>query len=195
MKLHTKSKMKIRVFIIHGWGGSPTKDWIPWVKFQLEVKGYEVSAPTMPDTDNPQIEPWVNKLSETIKEPQKQDVLIGHSIGCQTILRFLEGLPENQKVSKVILVAPWFKLTNLENDEAWKIVDPWIKSQIEFSKVKSKSDSFTAIFSNNDQWVPLKENKELFERRLNPRIIVLNNKGHFSEEEGVKELSEVIDLI
>ena len=187
--------MKTRVFIIHGWGGNPNKDWIPWVKSQLETKGFEVLAPAMPDTDNPQIKPWVNKLSEVIKEPQKQDVLIGHSIGCQTILRFLVALPENQNVSKVVLVAPWFKLTNLEDDEAWKIADPWIKSPIIYSKVKSKADSFIAVFSDNDQWVPLKENKELFEKNLRPRIIVLHNKGHFTEEEGVKELPEILRLL
>ena len=55
--------MSKRAFIIHGWGGNPNKDWIPWVVLQLKEKGYEVRAPLMPDTDYPQIEPWVSKPS------------------------------------------------------------------------------------------------------------------------------------
>jgi|SRR3989338_2445717 len=187
--------MKGRVFIIHGWGGNPNKDWIPWAKSAIENKGYEVIAPQMPDTDNPQITPWIDTLKKSVDKPRMDDIFIGHSIGCQTILRFLEGLLEDQKVDKVIMVAPWFTLTNLEDDEAWKIADPWLKTQIDFTKVKPKANSFIAIFSDNDQWVPLKENRTMFEERLNPKITLLHNKGHFSEEEGVSELPEILNFL
>ncbi len=187
--------MNKRVFIIHGWGGSPKKDWLPWAISSLQDKGYEVVVPFMPDTDNPQITSWVNELKKLVGVPKKDDIFIGHSIGCQTILRFLEGLPEEQQVDKVILVAPWFKLTNLEDDEAWEIADPWLKSEIVFEKVRPKANSFAAIFSDNDAWVPLKENREMFEELLNPKIIVLSNKGHFSEEEGVSEIPEIMKLL
>ncbi len=107
--------MSKRVIIIHGWSGNPNKDWIPWATAEIKNKGYKVTAPLMPDTDNPQIALWVGKLKEIVGEPKKDDTLIGHSVGCQTILRFLEELSERQKIDKVIMVAPWFKLTNLEN--------------------------------------------------------------------------------
>ena len=105
-----------RVFIIHRWSGSPDKDWVPWLAEMLREKGYEVITPTMPDTDKPRIEPWVKKLKDTLGKPRHDDVLIGHSIGCQTILRFLERLKEGNRVRKVILVAPWLKLENLTSD-------------------------------------------------------------------------------
>ena len=187
--------MKNRVFIIHGWDGNPHKDWIPWAKSELENRGYDVIAPLMPDTANPRIEPWVNTLKKIVSVPREDDIFIGHSIGCQTILRYLADLPEGQKVDKVVMIAPWFTLTNLESDESWKIADPWFKTPIDLSKAKTKANSFTAIFSNNDSWVPLEENKKMFEKRLNPKIIVLHNKGHFSEEEGVSEIPEILDLL
>ena len=187
--------MKKRVFIIHGWDGNPNKDWLPWAKLQIESKGYEAVVPLMPDTDNPQITAWLDRIKESIGQPKESDVLIGHSIGCQTIWRFLEQLPKGQKVGKVILIAPWLKLTNLENEEAWGIAKPWLETKIDFEKVKSKADLFTAIFSSDDQWVPLEDNRNMLEKALNPQVIILENKGHFSEEEGVNEIPEILDLL
>ena len=184
-----------RVFLIHGWGGSPGKDWLPWFIPTLTEKGYEVIAPQMPETDNPQIELWVNKLSELVGQARESDILVGHSIGCQAILRFLEKLPHGQKVNKVILVAPWFELTNLENEAAWQIADPWIKTPISFQKIISHANSFTTIFSTNDSWVPLDINLQLFKERLNPKIIILKNRGHFTKEEGVTSIPELLNLI
>lgn len=50
--------MNKRVFLIHGWGGSPTTDFLPWAKEELGKLGYEVITPDMPDTDYPKIETW-----------------------------------------------------------------------------------------------------------------------------------------
>lgn len=35
----------------------------------------------------------------------------------------------------------------------------------------------------------------MFKEKLDPKVIILNNKGHFSEEEGVKELPEILTLL
>lgn len=98
-------------------------------------------------------------------------------------------------MGKVILVAPWFELTNLESDEMWRIADPWLKSQIDFSKILNKSNTYVTIFSNNDGWVPIEANLKLFKEKLNPKIIVLKNKGHFTADEGILEIPEILELI
>ena len=33
--------MKKRVFIVHGWDGYPEEVWFPWLKKELEAKGFE----------------------------------------------------------------------------------------------------------------------------------------------------------
>lgn len=182
-----------RIILIHGWGGSPQSDWIPWLTSKLELQGYEVITPLMPDTDNPQITPWVERLVEVVGTPKPTDVFIGHSIGCQTVLRYLEKA--RVKVDKVILVAPWFTLTNLEDDEARAIADPWVKTPIDFSKIKSNYQSMTTIFSDNDPWVPYQENVQLFRNNFDPKIITLHNKGHITGDEGSTQLSELLSLI
>ncbi len=59
----------------------------------------------MPSPSAPKIEEWVNKLKELVPNPDNETVFIGHSIGCQTILRYLEQLNLKTKVRKVVLVA------------------------------------------------------------------------------------------
>lgn len=185
----------MRAFIIHGWYGSPKGDWIPWLSGELKRKGYEVTAPEMPNTDNPKINPWVNKLKEVVGKLEKSDVLIGHSIACQTIFRYLEGLEDDKKVEKVILIAPWMKLANLSGEEEWEIAKPWLETPIDFSKVKPKSELFIALFSDNDQWVPLEENVKIFREKLDPKIVISKNKGHFDESNGIKEIPEILDFL
>lgn len=183
-----------RIFLIHGWGGSSKEGWIPWATRQLLDRGYEAIAPDMPDTNFPTIDSWVGELSKLIDLPQDSDILIGHSIGCQTILRYLEGVGRG-KVNQVILVAPWFTLTNLEDEEAWKIADPWLKTPIDTDLVKSKANKFICIFSDNDPWVPFEENKKLFKKRLHPEIITLKTRGHITGEEGSLQLPELLAVI
>ena len=184
--------MKSRIFLVHGWGGSPVGDWLPWAKGELEKRGYEVIVPNMPDTDTPVIAPWVSHLGQLVGELRSDDIFIGHSIGCQTILRYLETA--SGVVAKVILVAPWFTLTNLESDEMWKIADPWFQTPMDCNQIKTKANKFITIFSDNDPWVPYKENRQLFEEKLNPQIITLHHKGHTTAEEGSLKLPELLPL-
>lgn len=184
---------KTRIFLIHGWSGSPQGDWLPWATKELAAKGYEVIAPQMPDTDVPVIRPWVDYLANIVGSIRESDIFIGHSIGCQTVLRYLEKTAG--KADKIILVAPWFTLTNLENDEMRHIADPWLKTPMDFSQIKTKAQDFITIFSDNDPWVPYIQNKQMFRDKLNPEIITLHNKGHMTSDEGVTQLPDLLTLL
>jgi len=190
---------KRRAFIIHGWGGSPHgNDWLPWAKNKLENKGYEVILPLMPDPIYPKIEIWIPFLSQVVGEVREDDIFIGHSIGCQTILRFLETLPDNKKVNKVILVAPWGVALSekaYEDEEDKETAKPWLETPINWDKIRSKASEFVAIFSDNDPVVPLDENRKMVEDNLGAKIIVEQNKGHFSESDGVIKLPIMLEYI
>jgi len=186
-----------RVFIIHGWGGNPDEPMLKWVRESLETKDLEVIAPLMPHPDVPTIDDWVKHLAEIIKNPDTDTVLIGHSVGCQTILRFLETLPEDKKVGKVILIAPWIVLSveNLAEDEDPEIAKPWMETPIDFEKIKSHSENFSGIFSDNDPFVPLPVNEILLREKLGAKTTILKNKGHFTEGDKVTELPEVLEIL
>ncbi|KKL03790.1 hypothetical protein LCGC14_2622590 [marine sediment metagenome] len=177
--------MKKKVIIVHGWGGYPEEGWFPWLKRELEKKGFTVTVPQMPNPEEPKIEAWVSHLAEVVGEPDEHTYFVGHSIGCQTILRYLEtidakvGLPA--QAGGAVLVAGFFDvLTGLEGEEERAIVKPWLETPIDFEKVKQAADNFVAIFSDDDPFVPLEKNRNIFEEKLGARVFVESNKGHFS---------------
>lgn len=186
--------MRKKVFIIHGWGGHPKEGWFPWLKKELEKRSFKVVAPAMPNSDEPKIDEWVNYLSNIAREVDKNAYFIGHSIGCQAILRYLEKTKKNKKVGGVVCVAGWFKLKNLESEEEWEIAKSWLETPINFTKIKNATNDITAIFSDNDPFVP-SENKKLFASKLGAKTLIENKKGHFSGSDGVKKLSSVLKAV
>jgi len=187
-----------KVILVHGWDGSPQNDWFPWATEKLKKIGFEVIVPLMPNPTRPEIEPWLSKLSEVVGNVDEETIFIGHSIGCQAVLRFLERLEEGQKVSKVILVAPWMALDEEtiaeEGLESIEISRPWTGTPIDFEKVKTHSNKFVSIFSDNDPFVPLNQ-KELFEKALLAEVMVQHNKGHFTQSDNIHELPIILDLV
>jgi len=181
-----------RVFIVHRWGESPDSDWYEWLKDELEEKGIEVAVPEMPDTNEPVIKYWVENLDESVKKSDKDTYFVGHSIGCQTIMRYLETLPEKTKVGGAVFVAPWFGLKNLESKDEERIAKPWVTEKIDLKKVKKMIPKLITIFSDNDPHVSLKES-EKFKKELGASIIVEKKKGHFRAEDGVKTPDVILE--
>ena len=179
--------MRKKAFIIHGWGGYPGEGWFPWLKRELEKINYEVSVPSMPNPEEPKISEWTSFLSDHIVSPDKNTFLVGHSMGCQAILRYLENLPSEIKIGGVFLVAGFVNLVNLESKEEREIAKPWLTKPINWNKVKLHIDKIVSIFSDNDTWVPLSDSK-IFKDRLGAEIIVEKEKGHFSGDDNVKML-------
>lgn len=180
----------MKIFIVHGWGGSPDGDWIPWVAAELKTRGHEVRAITMPHPERPTIAEWVLALAAAVGTPDEQTFFIGHSIGCQTIMRYAETLTTT--TGGAIFVAGWFTLTNLENEEAEKIAAPWMQTPINFEGVVATLPHITAVLSTDDQFVPLHENQKNFTEKLHAKIIQLSNAGHITADDGYTQLPELL---
>jgi len=187
-----------RIFIIHGWTGHNNQDWFPWAKKEFTKLGYQVIVPEMPNSDNPQLESWLNKLTEVIGTPLTDDIYIGHSMSVLALLKYIDKFPENTKIDKLISVAGWEKLSEeavpLPEDKL--IFHNWIKQKLDYVKIRKIVKSITAIFSDNDPWVPYIENRKIFKDKLGSKIQLLKNMGHFMKSEGnVTELPILVDLI
>ncbi len=180
-----------RVFIVHGWEAHPEDEWYPWMEKELKKKGFHVETPQMPNTDEPEIKAWVSFLKEKVGKPDSETFFVGHSIGCQAILRYLESLPSGTKVGGAVFVAGWFHLINLETDDERQTAKPWLETPIDFNKVKSHTKNFAALLSDDDPWVPVSDSK-IFEEKLNAHVIIKHKMGHFRVAEGVDEVPDVL---
>jgi hypothetical protein len=180
-----------RVFIVHCWQGHPDNFWYPWLKKELERTGFEVFVPEMPDTDNPKIGPWVETLSNLVGAVDEDTYFVGHSIGCQTIMRYLETLPTDAQIGDAVFVAGWFNLPNLETQEEKDVAEPWLTTEIDTAKLTAMlKDKLSVILSDDDPHVPLSDG-ELFRDRLGAKVIIEHDMGHF-DEETILELPEVL---
>lgn len=183
-----------RVFVVHGWDGFPEEGWFPWLKKELENKNFKVQVLKMPKPESPKIKTWVSFLAKSVKVADKNTYFVGHSMGCQTILRYLESLQKYVKVGGAIFVAGWFNLTPeaTEEEGTYEIAEPWLKTRINFNKVLDHTNKFTAIFSSNDPFVSDREHK-IFKSKLNAKIFLEKNKGHFSGGNNITKLPEVLN--
>lgn len=186
--------MKKRVFIIHGWDGYPEEGWFPWLKRELTKRGFAVKVPRMPNAAEPKIQTWISFLRRLVGKPDEHIYFIGHSIGCQAILRYLEKLPPRAKIGGAVFVAGWFTLKNLETDEEKTVARPWLETPINSKKVKSRTKNLVAIFSDNDYFVPKKDRKS-YRRKLGAKIIIQHNKGHFSGNDGIRKAPIVLESL
>lgn len=184
--------MKKKVVVVHRWDGAPSKDWLPWIKEEFEKKGYDVIVPEMPNSQEPKIEEWVPFLTEVAGEANEDIFFIGHSIGCQTIMRYLETVYP-KKIGGTIFVAPWFNLANLEDKESEDIASPWIKMPIDLKKVENATDNTTVFMSDNDPFVPLSDG-EIFRERLGAKVVIEKNKGHFTEDDNIIEIPNLLKI-
>lgn len=181
--------MNKRAVLVHGWGGYPKEGWLPWFKKKLEENGFEVFVPAMPDTTAPTAEKWVPYLARVVGEPDENCFFVGHSLGCITILRYLETLEENQKVGGVVLVAGFG--TDLDYDGYKGELNSFFSKPVNWQEIKSYCQKFVAIHSDDDPWVPIKHSA-LFKEKLGAKIIIEHNMKHFSGEDNIFELSSAL---
>jgi hypothetical protein len=182
------ARARKRVFIIHQWSGTSKDGWYPWLRQKLETENYTVEILNMPDTNAPTIEAWVQYLAQRVGVVSEKTFFVGHSIGVQTILRYLETLPAEVRVGGVIGVAGWFRLAR----EDKKIARPWLETPIDFFRVKQHCDNFFMIFSDNDTYVPI-SNQKLFEQHIGAATLVLHDRGHFTQADKIFTLPEALD--
>ena len=182
-----------KIFIIHCWDGTKDDGWYPWLDKELSNKKNKVYRFNMPNTDKPKIEEWVSFLDKKVKILDENTYFIGHSIGCQTIMRYLQT-KEIKKIGGILFVSPWLDLLDyaIEDEESYLIAKPWLTEKINFDKIKQFTNNINCIFSSNDYFVSL-EQKDKFEKLLNAKTIVVNDKGHISQDDNVYELKEILD--
>ena len=161
-----------RAIIIHGWGASPLFGWKPWLRKELEQKDFLVYAPQMPDTHHPNMDTWVRTLQETAGKTDADLYLIGHSLGCATILRYLETIERREKIGGAVLVAGPAKSPGYPDLENFFI------KPFDWAKIKSACKKFISIHSDNDPHIPL-DHGRIFEKELGVKLIIKKGMRHF----------------
>lgn len=174
----------MKVYIVHGYGGTPEKHWFPYLASELEALGIDCLRLEMPDTENPHPEKWLDHLRQQV-QIDEQTVIIGHSLGCIASLNFLARGYEKPKAA--IFVSGFYQpLDNLPE------LTP-------FSNLYAVSPPLMpfptyVISAVNDTVVP-HEFSDRLAQHLGATYLRFPQGGHFLEEEGWQQFPALLKLI
>jgi len=179
-----------RAYILHGCPPSeemvtPKENrWMNWVASQLTNRGFTAIAPDMPISWQPQYLEWKREFE---KYPVTENtLLIGHSCGGAFLVRWL--LETDRKVKKLILVAP-AKIPETQTDTRKDLYN------FDLPEDGSRIANEIVIFISNDFPHHMKS-FPMYKDSLHPRIIQLENKGHFLFfQMNTKEFPELLNEI
>lgn len=184
-----------KIYLIHCWDGTKDDGWYPWLAKKINNTNDELIRFNMPNTMNPKIEEWVPELDKQVDELNEHTFFVGHSIGCQAIMRYLEKC-DVRKIGGLLFVAPWLDLLPeaIGDKDSLSTAKPWLETPIDFDKIKQFTNNITCIFSNNDYFVSL-DQEQKFKELLSAKTIVVENKGHISADDGVNESEEIYNAL
>jgi predicted alpha/beta hydrolase family esterase len=177
--------------IIHGTEGYPEENWFPWLKSELEQKGYEVIVPQFPSPPvvPAKISEWFDILKEYKQKITEDTLLIGHSLGGVFTLRILEKLEKPVKAAffagTPIGVKP---ILNYDRDMAFSGFD------FDWEKIKQNALRFVVFQSDDDPYVGLENGKQLADK-LGVELNFIPNAGHFNKRAGYTQFPELLKEI
>ncbi|MDD2807320.1 MAG: alpha/beta hydrolase [Patescibacteria group bacterium] len=183
--------MKNNAFIFHGTEGYPGENWFPWMKQELEQRGYEVRVPQFP---SPLIVPakiseWFDVLKNYEQYINEDTFLIGHSLGGIFTLRVLEKLKHPVKaaffIGTPIGVRP---IANYDRDSSFS------GFTFDWDKIKGKAKHFVVFQSDDDPYVGLENGKELA-KNLGVELSFVPNAGHFNKKAGYVKFEKLRDVV
>jgi len=159
--------------LLHGMFGNPDNFWFGWLRAQLDQQGYKVTAPQLPDPDNPDLRVWTPFALQNLKFDE-ETILIGHSAGCPLALSILNEI--NHPIRRAILVAGFIRLDKMEDDNVMLMPSP------DWDKIKRQGHDFYFFNSDNDPWGCDHKQGEALRLRLGGTLIVKTGEGHFGSK-------------
>jgi predicted alpha/beta hydrolase family esterase len=178
------------IYLIHGFTASGKANWFPWLQEQLQKNSIELIVPDMPNSDDPYLMPWLQKIEDISKEINEDSIFIGHSLGCITTLQFI--LKKNIKIKGAILVSGFMDENPMEVQKEG--LSQFVDAFVDVEEVKALIPYRVVITAEDDDIVPTAATKKMAER-LDAKLIELNSGKHFIDRDGFTEFPEVLDLI
>jgi uncharacterized protein len=165
----------MKILLIHGFKSNSKMNFFPWLREELIKLGHDVIVPNLPNANEPDPEEWVKTLLEAVKTVDDETVVVGHSLGAATALRFLEAVEVRSTCRGAVLIAaPW-----MIRDEKLR---GFFMSELDFDVLMWKASKFTIIHSHDDPVIPF-DHAEKYAKVLHANLIERNDgEEHFQGE-------------
>lgn len=175
--------MKPRIVFIHGNGATHWSfAWTPWLKQELEKRGFETFFETFPDSVIARGKYWLPFLENHIRASEN-DVLVGWSSGATAAMRYAE----NHRIRGSVLIGPCSSDLGDELEKQSGYFDePW-----NWEGIRANQEHIALVYGDDDPFIP-QEEFEVIRKHLDPETLKVPGGKHFIE---LKEFPELLDLV
>ena len=177
------------VYIVHGYNATPSDHWFPALKKTIENENTTVEILEMPDSTKPKLESWLAYLKNNLTDLNENTVIVTHSLGVITALRYLVSISPRVRIKGLVLVSGF--LDNLPN---LPLLDEFTNHPLDVEAVKQITDQRFVLVSDNDPIVDPRLTNELA-KKIDAHLTVIKDGGHFLADEGYKEFPQVTDIV
>ena len=176
----------MRIIGVHGFKSSPDQHIWPWLRRELESRGFEVLIPELPDPMAPDRDAWTKALVDAAKLLTDEDIIVGHSLGGAAALRFLEAAEARTTPRACVLIAtPW-----MIKDEQFR---GFFLTDLDHDVLMWRASKFTVIHAKDDPVIPV-EHAERYAKVFHARLITPDTGGHFWGPEHQVILDEILKV-
>jgi len=183
-----KANKNLKYILLHGYTGSPQKNFFPWLKAELEKRGYEVTAPSLPNTDDPIVKDQVEFVLKNI-DFDENTILIGHSLGGVSALKILEKL--SKPVHRTILIGCYAENNFLDENFPEYAFD-W---KFDAEKIKKNAGKITLLRDLHDVSVPQENTKKLHDLVGGELLDYVATEPHFCGKTEPAILRNALDSV
>lgn len=179
------------VLILHGTENTSAGNWFPWLKKELEDRGYLVWTPDLPNADHPDLETYYRTIMKnTGWKFNERSVIVGHSSGGVFALKLLQRLPDSLVINKCVTVGASYVRHDPDP------IQGLFTEDYNFDKIKRHAKKFIIYHSNDDPHVPMRD-ADILKELLGGEFVFIPNQGHFNLEKGpqYKQFPELLKKI
>jgi uncharacterized protein len=177
-----------RIVVSHALEQSPEGLWYPWIKEIAIAKGLYPEIPQLPNPQRPNMKSWQEAIALVANQAPGNSILLGHSLGCVSLLHFLNSYNGKEKFPLLILVAPTIF------DVGYDALKEFFGIPFQLGLLKGKVKNIVVIISPADPVLkpdPLQHGLILV-NEADAKLVVIKKGNHFWKEDDYSELKEVI---
>jgi predicted alpha/beta hydrolase family esterase len=181
-----------RAVILHAMEQNNQGHWYPWLKSELEKRGYAVWVPNLPHTDHPDTAEMTTFLLGNTDWDFTDNLVIGHSSGAVEVLYLLQALPPGKRVKTAVVASSFEKpVASMETQHDRMFTKPF-----DFPKIKQSVEMILFVHGDDDPWCPLDGARHLAAETGGELITVPGGK-HLSTslDPRFTEFPEVLELL
>ena len=165
----------MRIILIHGFNANPEMNFHPWLRDELHQAGFDVLAPELPFSGEPELFEWLKAMEEQVGRIEADDIILGHSLGAVMALRYLEAAEMTGTPRALILVAaPW--------THKRKEMQSFFMSDFDADVLMWKAREFIVVHSKDDKLVPF-NHAEKYKEILRGKLLARDREDHYMGQE------------